>query len=168
MKEWLQREPRGKSLCLFIIMCVLAMLTYVLCFELVTKMLTNIISLVKINNSGGIRIFTFYFPFLMFFFAIVEEIIFRAPLILFITMNCRLRTMLFFAVLFSVIFGFLHGGIKHIFIQGVSGMMLSIAFLKCGGLQKKYTKALLTSTTVHYIYNMILVALLVLLGATSV
>ena len=74
---------------------------------------------------------------------------------------------LVFAIIFSVIFGFLHGGIPNIFIQGVGGFMYSVLFLKCGGLQGNYTKAIATSTAVHFLFNMTLLAIAIISGGTS-
>ncbi len=168
MEKWLRSEPHGKSLCYFIIACVIVILAYDFLYSVITIMLNATQSEPENIHKKGIQIFTFYFPFLIFLFALIEEMTFRMPLAILVHKNKPVKTILTFAVFFSVIFGFLHGGIEHIFMQGVAGMVFSIAFLKCGGLQKKHVKALLTSTTIHYLCNAILFTLAALAGATSI
>ena len=53
----------------------------------------------------------------------------------------------------SVIFGWLHGGLIHVFIQGVSGAGLAIVFLKCGDLTRHYARGTGYAYLVHMSFN---------------
>lgn len=60
----------------------------------------------------------------------------------------------------SILFGLLHGGIHHIWLQGVSGVLYATVYLKCGGMRNetgKDMKAFSASTIVHAAHNMILI-----------
>ncbi|OGZ97663.1 MAG: hypothetical protein A2676_03635 [Candidatus Sungbacteria bacterium RIFCSPHIGHO2_01_FULL_51_22] len=67
----------------------------------------------------------------------------------------------------SAIFGAAHGNIINIFIQGVSGFMSLLLFLKCGGWQGRYVKALLTTGITHTLFNGVLTLIAITGGATS-
>lgn len=88
--------------------------------------------------------------------AFLEERIFRLPLAIFIGKNIDLENILVIAVLLSVLFGLAHvnGTVagQRIFVQGVSGFILSVLFLKCG-MQGDYGKALMATTFTHFLYN---------------
>ncbi len=90
--------------------------------------------------------------------AISEEFFFRAPLFA-IGKACSRTVTLGAAAGLSIIFGLLHGGLAHIPLQGVLGFILSLVFLKCGGLQCNFYKALAASSATHFLYNMGVVAI---------
>jgi membrane protease YdiL (CAAX protease family) len=81
--------------------------------------------------------------------ALGEELVFRLPLALFIHHDARPVTILIAALVLSVLFGGAHGGWWQIPVQGVGGFIFCLAFLKCGGLKKKYGKALFSGTAIH-------------------
>ncbi len=53
----------------------------------------------------------------------------------------------------SVIFGYMHGGFKKVPLQGVSGLILSVVFLKCGGWNGDFFIATCVSVTAHSLIN---------------
>ena len=51
----------------------------------------------------------------------------------------------------------MHGGYEFLYLQGVSGVILSIIFLKCGGAVRNFGKAYVSSFIAHLLYNFVLV-----------
>lgn len=47
--------------------------------------------------------------------------------------NIKVPRRLFFIIISSFLFGILHGGLDHLLVQGITGVILCIVFLKCGG-----------------------------------
>jgi membrane protease YdiL (CAAX protease family) len=95
-----------------------------------------------------------------FFFALVEEIIFRLPILLFIKRKIKFIYKLILIVLLSIIFSIGHiseenGILIPIFVQGLGGILFSFIFIIAGASQDKYLKALLILTLIHFINNII-------------
>ncbi len=64
-------------------------------------------------------------------------------------------------LLTSVIFGYLHGGIINVFLQGVGGLAYGILFLKfCQG-GKRILEASALVIILHFLYDFIIFALFV-------
>lgn len=125
------------------------------------------------DTETGIRILRWYFPFMLFGFAYFEEIIFRfTPIFLARTFLGKFFGaswgILIVALVASVLFGLVHGSPHNIYVQGVSGMLYSLLFLKCGGFQDHWGKATFVSTTAHFIRNGILALIVLLSGGTSI
>jgi membrane protease YdiL (CAAX protease family) len=106
---------------------------------------------------------TKFAPVLVLFSALFEEIIFRffPVFLLVICFSFRTKKHLFVAQLVvlmiaSVVFGYAHGGFRHIFTQGVLGMLMSLVFILSGGKDKKFSRALFFSTLFHFAYNLII------------
>ena len=85
--------------------------------------------------------------------AFIEELIFRFCF-LFIPIHIwgNSTKVLIAATISSFVFGILHGSFGLI-IQSVSGFSWCLLFLKCGGLQHNFLKALTVVTIVHFLYN---------------
>jgi membrane protease YdiL (CAAX protease family) len=162
---WLNKEIHGRQLCICVAGCLVLEIAYAFGVFVVAYLLK-----IEIPPVGGetTQIFTFSFPIILFGAAFIEEVIFRLPLAIIIEMRGSIVGVLAIALLLSAIFGFLHGGIHHIFIQGVVGFISCILFLKCGGLQRNYFKALAATTVTHFLFNAILVGIAIIGGATSV
>jgi len=86
-------------------------------------------------------------------YALFEELLFRFPLAILVWLQYSLGNLLVFALMFSILFGLAHGSPENILIQGVFGFMLSLLFLKCGGLQGRPFKALACTFAAHWLYN---------------
>lgn len=81
-----------------------------------------------------------------------EEFDFRAPLFLVAFIP---QLVIPAVLLFSALFGWLHGDLSNLAIQGVSGIIFSVMFLKFGGMQRsilKGLKGLLASTSTHTLF----------------
>ena len=163
--RWFKKEARGKELYILMANCLVLNLAYAFCF-------VGIMYLLKIDippvSREKIPIFTFTFPFMLIGLAFFEEILFRFPLSLIIEYDRSIAEVLTAALVLSVIFGVIHGSVHHIFIQGVGGFIYSILFLKSGGLQKDYPKAVAVTTVIHFMFNAILVVFAIAMGKTSI
>lgn len=91
----------------------------------------------------------------------LEEAMFRVPLMFPIGLY-RARIVPFSAipiaaVLLSFIFGYLHGNLWNVGLQGFAGLLLSLVFLKSGGYQNKLEKAFFSSFFFHSLNNGLIV-----------
>lgn len=86
-----------------------------------------------------------------------EELLFRLPMALAVHRWGRSYKVLVSAVVLSVVFGFVHGTVFNILIQGLVGFAYCILFLKAGGYVGKNKKAILTTWIVHSLYDLILI-----------
>ncbi len=108
----------------------------------------NMPNVVLMKNSN--------FPLFLLLSAIVEEIIFRLlPLSLSVLFWGKSYKVFVIMILSAIVFGWLHNGFEHIFIQGFSAVILGILFLKTGGFQMKFLKATFCCVIVHFSFNMI-------------
>ncbi len=151
---WLYTKP--KSYLLHIIGLTTALLIY---------MTTVVIAMTILGVSGPDwmeledKPVEYRFIFLLFLFlgiplnSILEELIYRMPL----TLICRVwpghHVSLWAAVTSSIIFGCVHGGIATLPMQGVLGIVLSLSYLKCGGMEGKFWRPYAVTVTIHTLYN---------------
>ena len=114
---------------------------------------------VALSAGYPIQDLTIAFFSLVFIRAFIEELFFRfTPLILAYRFGKKVLRHPIVAVVAMVIissihFGYLHGGFKHVFVQGIGGIFFSLVFLKCGGLKRDYGRAILSSSLAHFVYN---------------
>ena len=92
------------------------------------------------------------FLFLVIIALVIEEFIYRWLPIRGICLITKNRLALWTIIITSsVVFGILHGSWHHIFMQGMIGIIFSLAFLKGG---------YLSSATAHATYNFLIFAIL--------
>ncbi|HXV26765.1 MAG TPA: CPBP family glutamic-type intramembrane protease [Candidatus Paceibacterota bacterium] len=117
--------------------------------------------LVPIGNEGGeaINEFLSRTPFLvvmavMVLVVLVEEAVFRLPLLIPLHFAGPGKVTAASVIVLSVVFGELHGS-WHFMVQGLSGIVLSLVFLKCGGVRGRwgYLKGYACAAVVHYSFN---------------
>ncbi|MEK7179268.1 MAG: hypothetical protein AAB727_03385 [Patescibacteria group bacterium] len=152
--RWLENEAHGKHLFYWMSGCLVFKLLYAPAAVVAMFFLG-----ITISPVPGFERFPELTPilFISFFGAAgLEEMLFRLPLAIFVWLRFSIANILVIAVGLSAFFGILHGGTTHILVQGVNGFALSLLFLKCGGCQGHEAKALLTTTTVHFLFNMTL------------
>ncbi|HSE35488.1 MAG TPA: CPBP family intramembrane glutamic endopeptidase [Candidatus Paceibacterota bacterium] len=151
---WLHVEPEGFSLWKFFLDCLFWLFIYT---SIVGIFLTH--SSTELPSSKALEGFVQDHPVRLFvalpFLAAAEELLFRLPLIVFIKRNSSVGVLAAATITLSIIFGLGHGGWIGVPMQGVMGLIFCCVFLKCGGLHKKYGKAFLSSTVVHFSYNFI-------------
>lgn len=148
--QWLQVEAYGKDVFLVVVAATALCWFWNAGILILMHFIGGGLSLV---GQGNILVSRIYSPVGVFGAALFEEIIFRLPLAIFVERNWSTDKVLTVAVPLSAVFGYLHGGIMHVFLQGVSGFMFSLVFLKCGGWQRNYAKAVLASTATHFLFN---------------
>lgn len=153
--NWLAKEARGKTYWFLVLSVPVIGIFYSVCIGLVFDLFD-----IYIPPVPAIRLNAEIWIFLLIMFAFIplEEILFRGHLVLAVKKYGKSVKVLIVAVLLSVIFGWIHGGIIHIFIQGVNGFVWCLLFLKSGGFQQRYIKAFATTIAVHSMYNGIIFA----------
>ena len=85
--------------------------------------------------------------------ALIEEVIYRLPLSIFVKLKFPTWAIMIVAIILSVIFGLAHGNALNILVQGWAGLLYSILYLKCGGMQGKPGKAIFVTTLAHSLHN---------------
>lgn len=149
--NWLKKEVTGKWLLVYIFGFGIVSIPYCLGCLLFLDYLN--IGPVKrtVNLTWFVSIIT---PFLIFPMAFLEECLFRLPLSMAINNSWPDKKLFYLILIVSLVFGALHGNAINVAIQGIDGILLSIIFLKCGGCQRHYGKALITCATAHACKNM--------------
>jgi membrane protease YdiL (CAAX protease family) len=56
----------------------------------------------------------------------------------------------------TFIFGYLHGGLNNIFVQGLAGFGFAYIFLRTGGLVGNWKNGLRISALTHFLYNIVI------------
>lgn len=114
----------------------------------------------------GVPILSLWFIPVLFLIATVEEAIFRIiPLTIALRESQRKSVHLTVVLLSAIVFGFIHGGPIHIFIQGIGGFLYAVIFLKYAQ-QERYGEASLVVISMHVAFNAIMGLILLLSGET--
>lgn len=85
------------------------------------------------------------------FVAPMEELLFRAPLSLLSRKSPRMVALS--SLVLSGLFGYVHGGLATVPVQGVLGILLSLIYLKAGGSTGKFIRPFVVSSVAHILYN---------------
>lgn len=146
MRGWLSKEPKTlreylESILFLFLVCKASMIVGVIFVE---------VFLPKSFSGGENREPTVFQAIVIAPF--FEELLFRAPFLYLAVRYCRLF-LLPTVLISSVIFGYVHGDISNIFIQGVAGILFSVTFLKCGGMAGKFLKPTLSGMVFHAVLN---------------
>ena len=160
--SWLRVEPSGVKLWKFFA----GMVALLFCCSLISEMVFDVLGVHwPIDKNIDYLLMEhpiFFLGLLLPLLAAIEELFFRFPLVLFLCSDAPPRILLLLVLLLSIVFGRVHGSWGNVLIQGVMGVVLCMVFLKCGGMQKKYGKAFLSSTFVHFTYNFVVFGLVFL------
>ncbi|MDO8571351.1 MAG: CPBP family glutamic-type intramembrane protease [bacterium] len=158
--EWLTtKEPQGWDSVKLVVVGAIVAATYSVCAYILFRTLG-----MTFEERSDLQLPTPLALLFLFLFcaAYIEETLFRLPLIFFIWWFVKIRHIrwiLLPALLLSMVFGAVHGGMKYILIQGVAGIIFSCVFLKAGALKGKIIEPLLASSLTHFLTNSIIVAL---------
>jgi len=120
------------------------------------------------RRKPSIPMLVWAFPFQLLFLALVEELIYRAPLLLLNLagqgrVNC---SALLLAVVLSVMFGVDHGNWQNIFIQGFGGLLYCLLFFKAGGISGNFFRAITATTGMHFLHNGVIALIQLAHGAS--
>lgn len=96
-----------------------------------------------------------------------EEILWRLPLFIFVLAGNGKIVLGAIAGL-SILFGMAHGTVKNICVEGVSGVLYSVIFLKCGGFQGFPLHALVVVFLTHVTTNGIVAVWRLLRGERAI
>lgn len=141
---WINREVKSFWLWIFLLAVILLRLGYAFFLLRIVEYQPDSSGTVNIKSETLITIIEYAFR---------EELRYRLPLLLCIVQSYSWWLVGGAVLISSCIFGSIHGDITNIPLQGVAGLLYSIVFLKCGGLQGRPYKALFSSTFCHSGYN---------------
>ncbi len=175
MIRWLESEAHGKKALMWILICVVAGYTYSL---LTVTLMRKFDMPLSRSHDEGIPIVSVFSFFPLVCGCTIEEVLYRLPLALLLLLRLHILRFdqrpintwpfIFLAVaILSVGFGYAHGGVDHIFVQGVTGFCFSLLFIKCGGNNGRFVKALACTIIAHFLFNEIEYARLSLKGITE-
>lgn len=151
--DWLRREPFGSEWRRFLGAAVIAKLVIsVVCISL-ALMVTPI---AEVEGIREVLDTIMRRPDLLLWVVMAEELLFRLPLVFFLAIWKVGRVTLVAAVVLSLIFGEMHGP-WHALVQGPGGMVMCVAFIKCGGARGGwgYAKGYASAVAVHLCFNSI-------------
>lgn len=142
LTEWLKKEAKGTEVPLIIFSAIIVITLYTNALWGVPR------SPLRYHDIGSIiAIFVII--------SIVEETLFRLLPMYLAVRFLKTPTGIFgAAIVSSVIFGVIHSGLNGIIDQGVGGLLICLVFLKCGGFQKRYWKALAATSALHIGLNL--------------
>lgn len=146
---------------------ILGLIWIFFCIDIAVSLIgifvVEIIIGVKLPECGVYLLkYPFYLFVLMLMGAVaIEEFIFRfIPLSIAYLLARKIWNFPFLFIVFAVVssffFGWAHGTIYNVLIQGVSGILICLLFLKCGGYQGRIFKALLVTSCYHFFFNFVL------------
>jgi len=171
--SWVEKESRGYGIVMIIMSAVILNFISNVVVLYIVEIISFNISDMPIEASvsetkDSIKMISLYLPCFLYASAALEEILFRLiPLTFAVEVWGTSKKVFLVAIVSSIIFGVLHGGYDHIFLQGISGFVYCIVFLKCGGLNENYIKGFLSSSTAHFLFNMTIVLILVVVGGNQ-
>ncbi len=166
LSHWLKQEVFGLKLLKLLGMFMSLKIAYLGIVVLIYRYLT----ISPQRKDVGIKIISIELPVILLMSVIVEEIAFRLLPLLFAqeVLKLQLPGVLVVATISSVLFGWSHGSLSNIPIQGVAGIMYCVLFLKTAGLRKNYVKGLATTITTHYLFNISLAVIIFCQGARQI
>ena len=177
---WLEEEPTGSNYWRFLRWALVVMFCYSFSagFFIVAWKLPKLFLAEEVVEER-IRIIADFIlngnPYLLFLVLIKivfwEEFRFRwVPLFIASKLFKKSYLILLTLVASSIIFGWIHSpdlenenSYVFIFLQGMGSIVLSIVYLKCGILHNKIFKAAFSSFFVHYVFDVLLSAMTIVL-----
>ncbi len=157
LRTWLAIEATHKKAALFTGLTFVAVLVWSIGLLLILSLLDRnlLAGPPDTPKLPSTPIFSIGFFILLGLGVLAEETFFRyMPLMLAAASGFKIEALLFISVISSALFGYIHGGFPYIAFQGVTGFLLCLLFLKCGGLHGHHFKALTASTLAHFSIDM--------------
>jgi membrane protease YdiL (CAAX protease family) len=156
--EWRYYRLPAQLLVIDIILVALVLFIY---------SVTGILDSLPEPEAVGVEIVSTSFIVVLVLIASIEELLFRI-LPLSIALYCQLKpgALVFVAVLSSILFGYVHGGVPFILIQGLGGFIYSILFIKYAHNGERVFEASLLVIVSHTLFNGFIGLVLLLSGET--
>ncbi len=115
----------------------------------------------------GVEIASLGFLFTIISISVIEELIFRIiPLWIAIRYLRSPWYLITAAFITAIVFGYVHGGVYNILLQGIGGFLYAIIFIRYAAGGKRILEASLVIIILHTIFNGLLSLLLYLSGET--
>jgi membrane protease YdiL (CAAX protease family) len=163
--EWLKKEPGNRATLFLIFACLVIEVLYR--YNIDSYLISRHL-IAPLGAKHKIPILTWHFPFFLLYAAACEELVFRLPLGFLAERWGASYKLLIGVILSSMLFGIIHGNPYHLLMQGVSGILYSMIFLKCGGSNRNYIKAFLSCIAAHFLYNIVATISHLINGVTSI
>lgn len=153
LQEWLSVEAVGIEVYFLVGFLFLGKRIWAIVLYFTYKLLGYKFPAVKRDNK--LTILSPEFPFLLFYYASLEEVVYRfLPIFGVIEIySLDFPTLILVIIFTSTLFGIFHGGFHFIFSHGPAGIIYSVVFLKCGGFHSHYLKAFIVTTVMHVMWN---------------
>jgi membrane protease YdiL (CAAX protease family) len=138
-----------------------------------TFVVLGIFSLIEVPLSEPepfeIVIFSWSFFAFILYVSASEELLFRIlPLLLTMKLTRRREVLVIVMVISAAFFGYVHGGVSHIFLQGIGGFLYSVLFIKYSRRGKNPIEGSLVVITIHSLFNIAISSLLLLGGEVEI
>jgi len=166
LKKWLETTVANRAipLLIFVTIIVIVLYNFSFLFVILSYFPTY---LDGPNNVGKIPSdFSIVNALEILGYVAVEEWLFRLmPFYIMYYYRDHLTPLLVVLTLGIVIyFGYIHGGVRYIPIQGASALALTVVFMKTGFWEGKLVKAFCCSTACHFLWNISVVLLVKTFG----
>jgi membrane protease YdiL (CAAX protease family) len=121
------------------------------------------------SESEGIAIFSWSFFGFILLVSVIEEFLFRImPLSLIMRLTKRRDVVLLTALICSALFGYVHGGLPHILLQGIGGFLYAVLFIKYSRQGSRVVEGSIVVIAVHSLFNLLISLLLFLEGESEI
>ncbi len=114
----------------------------------------------------GLEILSLSFIPLLFLLAGIEEMIFRILPLTWAMRNVSKQNIVLAALFTAIAFGFVHGGLANIPLQGLGGLVYAIVFIKYAH-GERYMEAGFVVITIHTVFNGLIALLSLSEGVTT-
>jgi len=135
--------------------------------SIVSVLLLSSVDLIDEAEEIGVDILAWSFiPFLILI-SLFEELFFRIlPLGVVMRVTNRRGIYLATALISAVVFGYIHGGVAHIFVQGLGGFIYGVLFIKYADNGRRLFTASILVVALHSMFNGLIALILLLAGET--
>ena len=118
--------------------------------------------------SLGIPILSIWFFFFLLLISTIEELIFRiVPLTIVMSATERRFVYLLAAIITGATFGYVHGGLGNIPVQGIGGFLYAVLFIKYAHNGDRFLEASMVVIAMHTAFNGLIGLILLLSGETT-
>lgn len=154
--EWLAIKAAGFEILYFVGGTVILYISYAIFLHAFAKnFIRKTLAIFLKNESVHSRRIVFaVISVNVFLMPLVEELFFRVLLIgLAVWLFGISPWVVIVAASASILFGYMHGSVRHIACQGINGFLYSMLFLKCGGFQGEIVVPFFATTAAHILNN---------------
>lgn len=137
---------------------------------ILTVVLLTILSYVDVLDEAedvGVEIASWLFVATILYISFEEELMFRIiPLLVALKFIKQSAGLVGVALLTAVVFGYVHGGVYNILLQGIGGFLYAVIFIKYSQNGTRILEASLLVIVLHTFFNGLIGIVLLLSGET--